>query len=384
MLHISKLALKRWAAFMLAAAMAVPCAVLSVAVHGGAGDMPIEIYLNGTRLESDVAPVLKEDRTFVPVRVIGEALGFAVGYSDGLVTFRHGGLGTEISMTVGDPVAYVDGRRIELPVPTFIEDGRTMAPVRFLSEALDSRVDWVPGYGAGPDSVVIHCPHPVDTSGGRAKIATRVEERRWELAGGYSGTVEIYYDLCIPVFTIPGDEAFASMLNESIDSLSEFRRNAIEEVYKEQLGVSPEYLGSARYDAYEEFSYRVVGGKGHVLSMKIEGYSYYGGAHGMPFWSSLNIDFAQSKALALPDLFKPGEDYKATLFREMGALRQANPEEYDGVEEASHIDDSSFYFEGGDLVLYYHPYDLSYYARGFVEFRIPLGRLAGQLKDEYL
>ena len=43
----------------------------------------------------------------------------------------------------------------------------------------------------------------------------------------------------------------------------------------------------------------------------------------------------------------------------------------------------NFYLSNGGLVLYYKPYELSYYSRGFVEFTIPYSELYGYLKPEY-
>ena len=40
----------------------------------------IKIYFNGIKLESDVQPMIIEDRTFVPLRVIFEALGAEVDW----------------------------------------------------------------------------------------------------------------------------------------------------------------------------------------------------------------------------------------------------------------------------------------------------------------
>ena len=43
-----------------------------------------------------------------------------------------------------------------------------------------------------------------------------------------------------------------------------------------------------------------------------------------------------------------------------------------------------FYLTDDGLVIYYPPYELSYYARGFVEFVIPYSELYGYLKPEYV
>ena len=349
------------------------------------GTLPIEIYLNGTRLISDVPPVLKDDRTFVPIRVIGEALGYYVDYIDGTgtVTMSHYESGSDIAMTVGEPFADVNGHIIDLPVPAFIDNGRTLAPVRFLSEALGSRVDWNPGYGYAPDTVNIYSPYPVKTSGGVVQIASRVESQSWELEGGTWGNVEIGYDLCAPIFTIPGFVKLSSTINKQIADRADRIIDEITSVYDEQSAFdNPDEL--ELYGYADEFSYAVIEDDGHILTLHIEGYAYYGGAHGLPYILSYNIDYTHGKLLTLADIFKPEADYENILLRRMSEIRESMPEEYEDVTEPDYIEEGSFDIRDGVLILYYHPYALSSFARGFVEFRIPLNSLAEYINEDYL
>jgi hypothetical protein len=48
----------------------------------------------------------------------------------------------EIILKIGEATAYIDGAEYELDVPASIIDGRTMVPIRFVAEAMDSVVDW--------------------------------------------------------------------------------------------------------------------------------------------------------------------------------------------------------------------------------------------------
>lgn len=52
-----------------------------------------------------------------------------------------------IVLTIGSPVAFVDGRQVDLDVPPQIVDGRTLVPLRFVAEAFGRRVDWEPKPG---------------------------------------------------------------------------------------------------------------------------------------------------------------------------------------------------------------------------------------------
>lgn len=121
------------------------------------------------------------------------------------------------------------------------------------------------------------------------------------------------------------------------------------------------------------------------VSVINEQYIYLGGAHGNTAWYPLNIDTSAGYVLTLDDLFSDS-GYKETLNRMINELVDDNPEEYKDLWEKPEIKDShqtDFYINGSDLVIFYQPYDLSYYARGFVEFPLKLEDLSGYLKDEY-
>ena len=62
------------------------CAFLSVLMLlssvSALADTPIGIYLNGQKLETDVAPIIVNDRTMVPFRAVLEALGAEVSWNE--------------------------------------------------------------------------------------------------------------------------------------------------------------------------------------------------------------------------------------------------------------------------------------------------------------
>lgn len=121
------------------------------------------------------------------------------------------------------------------------------------------------------------------------------------------------------------------------------------------------------------------------VSIIQEQYIYLGGAHGSTAWYPLNIDTAAGYILTLDDLFEDS-GYIETLNRMITELVDENPEEYKDLWEKPEIKDShqtDFYITDTSLVIFYQPYDLSYYARGFVEFPLSLEELSGSLKEEY-
>lgn len=113
----------------------------------------VNVRLNGEVMELDVPAVIRtvegaDGRTLIPVRPIAEALGAKVQWiGENRQVLVSRGRDT-IILTLGSPMAVVNGERVELPgqVPPCVAmvDGteRTMVPLRFVSEQLQAQVDW--------------------------------------------------------------------------------------------------------------------------------------------------------------------------------------------------------------------------------------------------
>lgn len=98
--------------------------------------------LNGEYKANDVAPIIKADRTFLPIRLVAEALGATVTWNeaDQSVTIVEGD--TTIVIYIGQAFALVNGNPVQLDAPAFIANSRTYLPVRFVAENLGANVSW--------------------------------------------------------------------------------------------------------------------------------------------------------------------------------------------------------------------------------------------------
>lgn len=106
----------------------------------------IGVQLNGQPLTFDVPPVVEAGRTLVPVRAIFEALGARITWDEASQTISavHPERNRYVILKLGSTTAWVDGREVTLDVAPRVIDGRTMVPLRFVSTALDARIDWDP------------------------------------------------------------------------------------------------------------------------------------------------------------------------------------------------------------------------------------------------
>ncbi|WP_084413265.1 copper amine oxidase N-terminal domain-containing protein [Desulfovirgula thermocuniculi] len=99
--------------------------------------------VNGVEQTMDVAPYVKNGRTYLPVRYVAMALGVApenIYYADGVVTLLKGGVA--VQLTIGSNVLKVNGAEIKMDVPAEISNGRTMLPFRWVAQALGASVSW--------------------------------------------------------------------------------------------------------------------------------------------------------------------------------------------------------------------------------------------------
>lgn len=109
--------------------------------------------VNGITYTADTQPVVQDSRTFVPYRLLAEALGGSVTYDNSTQTITTVDGGTSIIMTIGSTNYTVNGTPATMDVAPFINsDNRTMVPLRFLAEALGCKV--TPQYAANGTTTI--------------------------------------------------------------------------------------------------------------------------------------------------------------------------------------------------------------------------------------
>lgn len=106
-----------------------------------------EYVVNGQTpgVQMDVAPFISDDRTFVPVRFLGNALGVSdenIAWDGPTQTATLMG-NTTLQMTIGQKKVVSDGQVKSIDVaPMLVNPGRTMLPARYVAEGLGYQVEW--------------------------------------------------------------------------------------------------------------------------------------------------------------------------------------------------------------------------------------------------
>ncbi|MGE5390823.1 MAG: copper amine oxidase N-terminal domain-containing protein [Deltaproteobacteria bacterium] len=101
-----------------------------------------QVFVNGQQLNFNVAPVVVQGRTLVPLRAIFESLGAQVSWDNATRTVTATKNGVVIELPVGQTQATRNGQPVTLDVPATIVQGSTMVPARFVSESLGATVKW--------------------------------------------------------------------------------------------------------------------------------------------------------------------------------------------------------------------------------------------------
>lgn len=101
-----------------------------------------EIIINQSKKTIDAAPFVQNNRTYVPLRAMGEGFGAKVDFDDKTqkITITNGA--NVVKMTVGQKLYTVNGKEKTMDVAPFIvrANSRTMVPVRFAAEAMGYKV----------------------------------------------------------------------------------------------------------------------------------------------------------------------------------------------------------------------------------------------------
>ncbi|PZD94285.1 hypothetical protein DNH61_17895 [Paenibacillus sambharensis] len=135
------MAFRKWVTWLLIVSLMLPLIKTTVQA---ADSRTITLYLEGEQLAADVPPFIipKVNVTMVPLRIISEGLGASVAWVQAArtVTITRGD--TVIRMTGGQEQAYVNDIPVSLDASVRMIQGRTMVPIRFVSEQLGLKVTW--------------------------------------------------------------------------------------------------------------------------------------------------------------------------------------------------------------------------------------------------
>lgn len=109
-------------------------------------DSPIDVYLQGSCLHSNDVTYetyeIKDNRTFLPIRLISEKLGYQVDWHQDTQAVILSKDGKQLEMTIGEKDYKANGENKNMDIAPYLSNNRTYIPVRFLEQAMNEKVMW--------------------------------------------------------------------------------------------------------------------------------------------------------------------------------------------------------------------------------------------------
>ncbi|MDF2985249.1 MAG: copper amine oxidase family protein [Eubacterium sp.] len=167
--------------------------------------------------------------------------------------------------------------------------------------------------------------------------------------------------------------------NKNISNIGNFN-NYYKEL-KEELKNAGEEMSPIGFSLESYFDYNI---SGSLLSLIISTYEYTGGAHGMSYVESYNVNTGTGATLTFDSLFK-NSNYKKIILQKIYKLIDKEKELYfdDAKKTVAALNSNyQFYIDGNKLVIYFGLYELRPYAGGMPVFEINARELKGYLKDD--
>ena len=95
-------------------------------------------------IQLDHPPFIQQGFTMVPIRFIGEAFGAKVEWNPSyhMIILEFEQKGMSILLTIDSLVAYRNGQKIILEVAPVIRNGRSFVPLRFVGETIGCQIEW--------------------------------------------------------------------------------------------------------------------------------------------------------------------------------------------------------------------------------------------------
>ena len=105
-----------------------------------ANDAKVTVFVNGKTIQEDA--FLRQGKVFVPIRVISRELGFKVDYDPVSEKISLNDSSNEIILFLGKNIAYVNKEKKEIDVAPFMKNNKSYIPLRFISDVLGEKIVW--------------------------------------------------------------------------------------------------------------------------------------------------------------------------------------------------------------------------------------------------
>ena len=129
--------------------LTLAAAVVMLVFCCGSALAAVTIELDGHAIPGDVAPLLQNGRTLVPLRTVSQALGATVMWKDNEASIKTAD-GEKMYFTPGSKTAVLlsaggEKQEVALDSPAVMRSGRVMVPLRVIAETFNVKTDYQNG-----------------------------------------------------------------------------------------------------------------------------------------------------------------------------------------------------------------------------------------------
>ncbi len=199
-----------------------------------------------------------------------------------------------------------------------------------------------------------------------------------------NGLYTNYYKFKLPQLaeqSAKAEKMNAAILNVYKGMIARAYKEVRDNFTNEGEAESPVQEGESTYGYTDEADYTVTYNTDQYLSILVDGYSYLGGAHGMPYREVIILNAETGEEVQGEQLFAVKEEvFLEKKQKAFEADIKKNPEMYWGdaeeiVKSTADSYQKGYYLTDEGVVFYYAPYELAPYAAGFVEVTIPYSEI---------
>lgn len=349
--------------------------ILSIHAYGfAATDNQPAIELDGTKIEA--AAYIDGGNVYLPLRAVGEALGYKIQWSgkDNPISVFKAGKNIMIDLnnhkiTANGHVYYMSGGYSGKAVNGGTTVGNsTYMGEDFFSDNFGLKVRWDRQNG------IIQLESVKENA-----ISIKTVKEAAE-------TDNIKITLQYPQIDGLTDQTVQDSINAIFEKSAVAARNeGLKNADEMAKAMASGYTGSPnKCETY--FDYRLKYNQNGLLSVVCMDYQYAGGAHGLTVQSSHTLNLKTGEEYKLKDLFESDADY--VLFINDTVRNEINERVregslYENTPFETIKDDQDFYLSNNAVAIYFQQYEYWAYAAGIQEFPVEFPALKDMLKPAF-
>lgn len=336
-------------------------------------DDSIKVVVDGKEIIfTDQAPIIKNDRTMIPLRGVLETLGIDIVWNaeEQSITAKRGD--SYALFKIGETTLKIAEGEINLDVAPEIINDRTMIPLRAVTESFGAEVAW----DADTKTVTI-TDEIANTMVEAAKLTNEVKAAY----GTVLYTIDVEYpvlnDKCEAAGKKAINEAIKKSIEESVAAGSEEIKKAAEELYNSSKETEEKFMPLSVMG-----DYKVTLENSGTLSFYVDLSYNFNGAHPMTYRNGYTYDLESGKELTLSDVTGVSENKAMEIIKNAytEAIKADTENKTFFTDVLKNLDETlktvDFYLEDKNIVFFTELYSVAPYAAGFVNVPVSLEKFA--------